>query len=282
MPVLASFFILQRIMSSSEIETHNVLIDTHAHLQLEHFDADREQVIQRAGEAGVAAIICVSTEVASSRQAIALAEKHANIFAAVGIHPNDAGPAGDNDFLEIAELARHPKVVAIGEIGLDYYWKQVDPATQARAFVKQLELAQKLDKPVIIHNREAGEDILKILQGLAITQLRGVFHCFSEDMAYAERVLALGSHVSFTGNLTYKKSVLPAVAADIPMEKLLLETDCPFMTPMPHRGKRNEPAYTAAIAEKLAALKNIPASDVSRLTSLNATRLFALPDGLLP
>ncbi len=269
-------------MPDAATETKPALIDTHAHLQLEHFDADRDEVIQRAAAAGVAAIICVSTDVSSSRQAIALAEKYPRLFVAVGIHPNDCGAAGDKDFVEIAELARHAKVVAIGEIGLDYYWKHVDPATQARTFVKQLDLAQKLDKPVIIHNREAGEDILKTLHAAGIAQLRGVFHCFSENAEYAERVLALGGHISFTGNLTYKKSPLPAIAEKIPGERLLLETDCPFMAPMPHRGKRNEPAFTTAIAEKLAALKNMPVSHVSRFTSHNAAQLFALPNGLLP
>jgi TatD DNase family protein len=259
-----------------------LLIDTHAHLQLEQFDADRDEVIQRATESGVVAIICVSTDVPSSRQAIALAEKYPNVFASVGIHPNDCGPAGDNDFIEIAELARHAKVVAIGEIGLDYYWKSVDPATQARAFAKQLELAQKLEKPVIIHNREAGEDILKTVQETGLTQLRGVFHCFSENTDYAERVLALGCHISFTGNLTYKKSALPAVAEKIPLEKMVLETDCPFMSPVPFRGKRNEPAFTATIAEKVALIKNLALADVCRLTTSGAARLFALPHGLLP
>ena len=269
-------------MANLEIETKPALIDTHAHLQLEHLDADREEVIRRAAEAGVAAIICVSTDAASSRQALTLAEKYPSIFAAVGIHPNDCGAAGDKDFLEIAELARHAKAVAIGEIGLDYYWKNVDAATQARAFVKQLELAQKLNKPVIIHNREAGGDILKVLQETGLTRLRGVFHCFSENAEYATQVLALGSYISFTGNLTYKKSALPAVAETVPLERLLLETDCPFMAPMPHRGKRNEPAFTLAIAAKLAALKHMPTAEMCRLTSQNAAQLFRLPDGLLP
>ncbi|MGH7495413.1 MAG: TatD family hydrolase [bacterium] len=259
----------------------SLLIDTHAHLQLEHFEDDRDEVVRRAAEAGVASIICVSTDLPSSRQAIALAEKHANVFAAVGIHPNDCGTAGDKDFLEVAELSRHAKVVAIGEVGLDYYWKNVDPKTQGRTFVKQLELAQQLDKPVIIHNREASEDILKTLQEAGLTQLRGVFHCFSENTDYAERVLALGCHISFTGNLTYKKSILPAVAERIPLERLLLETDCPFMSPVPFRGKRNEPAFTIAIAEKLASIKNVDVAEVCRLTSANAAQLFALPDGLL-
>ncbi len=267
-------------MANAAIETQPTLIDTHAHLQLEHFDADREEVIRRATEAGVAVIICVATDMASSRQAIVLAEKYPSVFAAVGIHPTDCGPAGDKDFFEIAELARHAKVVAIGEIGLDYYWKNVDPATQAAAFVRQLELAQKLGKPVIIHNREAGADILKILREARLIQLRGVFHCFSENTDYAEDVLALGCHISFTGNLTYKKSTLPAIAEKISLERLLLETDCPFMSPVPHRGKRNEPAFTVAVAEKLAILKNITLAEVCRHTSQNAAALFKLPNGL--
>jgi TatD DNase family protein len=165
---------------------------------------------------------------------------------------------------------------------LDYYWKNVDPATQARAFVRQLELAQRLNKPVIVHNREAAEDLLTAVRATGLMQLRGVFHCFSEDAAYAERVLALGCHVSFTGNLTYKKSALPAIAEKIPLEKMLLETDCPFMSPVPFRGKRNEPAFTVAIAEKLASIKGKTPADVCRLTSANAVGLFALPGGLLP
>lgn len=172
------------------------LIDTHAHLQLNHFDEDREAVIQRALEAGVEKIIVVSTDIASSRQSVALAEKHAGIYAAVGFHPTDCGAATDEDFAEIARVAQHPKVVAIGEIGMDFYWKPFSLESQQRAFVRQLRLAQEIGKPVIIHNREAGEAILQTLRGNDIRKLQGVFHCFSEDVVYARQVLDLGDRKS--------------------------------------------------------------------------------------
>lgn len=252
------------------------LIDTHAHLQASHFDGDREAVIQRALEAGVERIVVVSTDLASSRQSVALAERHAGVYAAVGFHPTDCGEATDDDFAEIARLAQHPKTVAIGEIGMDFYWKNAPAEVQQRAFVRQLRLAQEIGKPVIIHNREAGEAILQTLRENDIHKLEGVFHCFSEDVAYARHVLDLGCHISFTGNLTYKKSTLPEVAAFTPLERLLLETDCPFMTPVPHRGKRNEPAFTVHIAEKLAEIKQASFDDVCQRTTQNAIALFKL------
>lgn len=252
------------------------LIDTHAHLQVEHFDADRDEVIQRAHAAGVAAIICISTDVASSRAAIALAEKHQNVYAAVGIHPNDCAATRDDDLKQIAELAQHPKVVAIGETGMDDYWKTVPLPKQAEVFARQLELATQCNKPVVIHNREASAAIMDTLRAHGVTRLAGVFHCFSENLPYAEQVLHLGCHVSFTGNLTYKKSALPEVVQHIPLERLMLETDSPYMTPVPHRGKRNEPAYTVHIAEKLAEIKGLAFAEVCAHTTRNAVALFGL------
>ena len=253
-----------------------VLIDTHVHLQLEQFDADRAAVIGRAVAAGVTRMITIATDLASSRQGIALAETHDELFAAVGIHPNDCVNAADADYEELRELARHPRVVAIGEIGLDYYWNAAPPEAQRRAFVRQLALARELQKPVIIHNREAGAAILQTLADEGIGGLRGVFHCFSEDAAYARHVLELGCHLSFTGNLTYKKSVLPEVAVEIPLDRLLLETDAPFMSPVPHRGKRNEPAFVVHVAEMLAAIKKKPEDEIANITTMNARRLFGM------
>lgn len=253
-----------------------MLVDTHAHLQLEHFDADRDAMIQRAHAAGVAAIICISTDVASSRAAIALAEKHQYVYAAVGIHPNDCAATNDDDFKQIAELAQHPKVVAIGETGMDDYWKTVPLPKQAEVFARQLDLAAQLNKPVVIHNREASAAIMETLRAHGVTKLAGVFHCFSEDANYAEQVLSLGCHVSFTGNLTYKKSKLPEVAKQIPLARIMLETDSPYMTPAPHRGKRNEPAYTVHIAEKLAEIKGVSFAEVCTRTTQNAVTLFRL------
>lgn len=254
----------------------NMLIDTHAHLQLEQFDADREAVIRRAQEAGVAKIIVVSTDLASSRQSLALAEKHPGLFAAVGFHPNDCGAASDADFAEIARLAQHPKVVALGEIGMDFYWQRVPAEMQQRAFVRQLQLAGEIGKPVIIHNRAAGEAILNALSQAGVRELAGVFHCFSENEEYARRVLELGCHVSFTGNLTYRKSALPEVARSLPLARLLLETDCPFMAPVPQRGQRNEPAFTIHIAGKLAEIHNLSVAEICRHTTQNAMNLFGL------
>ncbi len=252
------------------------LIDTHAHLHLQHFDEDRDAIIQRAIEAGVVKTITIGTDVASSRQAIALAEKYKSVFAAVGIHPTDCGNAGDADFEEIHKLAQHSRVVAIGEIGLDYYWKTVSPEVQRKAFVRQLALARESNMPVIIHNREAGESLLQTLRAEDIHELRGVFHCFSENFDFARRVLELGCYISFTGNLTYKKSTLPEVAAQIPLDRMMIETDAPFMTPVPHRGKRNEPAYVAHVAEKLAEIKKLPLAEIAKITTGNAHRLFGL------
>jgi TatD DNase family protein len=254
-----------------------MLIDTHAHLQLSHFDNDRADVIRRAFDAGVEKIIVVSTDAVSSRQSLQLAEKYSGIHAAVGIHPTDCGSATAADFDLIAELARHPKVVAIGEIGMDFYWKPFSLEKQQTTFIRQLQLAQALQLPVIIHNREAGAVILQTLYDAGITTLSGVFHCFSENVEYAQRVTALGCHVSFTGNLTYKKSLLP-VAMQMPLERILLETDAPFMTPMPHQKdrKRNEPAYVVHLAEKLAEIKEISVADVARQTTANAMNLFGL------
>src|SRR5574341_399067 len=163
-----------------------MFIDTHAHLQVSHFDNDRDEVIQRAFDAGVGKIIVVATDIASSRQSLQLAEKFSEIYAAVGIHPTDCGGAADEDFTILAALARHPKAVAIGEIGLDFYWKNVPPEIQQRAFVRQLHLAKALGKPVIIHNREAGPTILQTIQNAGIIHLYGVFHCFSENADYAQ------------------------------------------------------------------------------------------------
>jgi TatD DNase family protein len=252
------------------------LIDTHAHLQLQHFDEGRDAVIRRALDAGVAKIITIGTDVASSRQAIALAEKYDGVFAAVGIHPTDCGDATEKEFEEIRGLAMHPRAVAIGEIGLDFYWKDVAPEKQRRAFVRQLALAREMNKPAIIHNREAGEAILQTLREENIHELRGVFHCFSENPDFAKRVLDLGCYISFTGNLTYKKSTLPEVAAQIPLDRIMLETDAPFMAPVPHRGKRNEPAFVVHVAEKLAEIKNLPLEEIAKTTSEKAHRLFVL------
>ena len=253
------------------------LIDTHLHLQLEHFDEDRDVVVERALAAGVTRMITLATDLKTSEQVIALAERYESVFAAVGVHPTDVHKAAGRDYYEIADLSSHEKVVAIGEIGMDFYWDTSHAREQERAFQLQLEMAADLGLPVAIHNRDAGEAILKVLDFVGDGLPQGVFHCFAENGDYARTVLDKGFHISFTGNLTYKKSELPQVAAEVPLERLLLETDSPFLAPVPKRGKRNEPAYVSYIAEKHAEVRNMSIEVLAAATTANAEKLFALP-----
>lgn len=250
------------------------LVDTHAHLQFDQFDTDRDEVITRAQAAGVQAILTLATDRASCDQVIALAEKYDCVFAAVGIHPTDVAAAKPQDFVDLQELAAHPKVVAIGEIGMDFYRDASTAEIQERAFLQQLELAAEVDLPVVIHNRSAGAAIMQALDKVKHLPLRGVFHCFTESAEYAEEVLRRGFHISFTGNLTYKKSMLPEIARCVPLDRLLLETDSPFMAPVPKRGKRNEPAFVTWIAEKHAESRGMPVEEIGQETSRNAVGLF--------
>jgi TatD DNase family protein len=203
-----------------------------------------------------------------------MAEKHEGLFAVVGIHPNDAELWNETAEAKIREWSRHPKVVAIGEIGLDFYWDKAPVSAQEKAFRDQINLAKELDVPIVIHNREAGRQILDVLKSEGVAGLAGVFHCFSETMEIANEILELGFHISFTGNLTFKKSELPQVAKLIPIERLLLETDCPFLSPEPKRGRRNEPAHVIYIAQKLAEITGLPLEEIARITTENAHRLF--------
>lgn len=253
-----------------------MLIDTHSHLHFETFDEDRELVIQRALESGLTAIITIGTDVESSRISIGLAEKYAPVFAAVGIHPTDCADISDSDFDEIREMATHPKVVAIGEIGLDYYHMRASKEVQERAFRHQIEIAHALKLPLIIHNRESHEDVLNILSDSAASDTGGVMHSFSGDEDFLHKVLELDLHVSFTGNLTFKNSDAAPIIQNTPLEKMLLETDSPFLTPAPLRGKRNEPAFLIHTAQKIAEIKNLSVEEISKVTSENAIALFNL------
>lgn len=253
-----------------------MLIDTHAHLYFNQFDEDRHQVIERAFKAGVKKIINIGTDPETCRQCIEMAEKYDGLFAVVGIHPNDAGLWNEAVREQTIEWSRHPKVVAIGEIGLDFYWDKTPVATQEKVFRQQVNLAKELGLPIVIHNREAGREILNVLKSEGVSGLTGMFHCFSETQEIAEEILELGFFISFTGNLTFKKSELPAVVKIVPMERLLLETDCPFLSPEPKRGRRNEPAHVVHIAQKLAEIKNLTFDEIARVTTENAHRLFGL------
>ena len=217
------------------------LVDTHAHVMDPAFDNDRESVIQRARQTGVAGLIFVGYDLRSSRAAIELARENSGAFASVGIHPNSVAEASDADFDELERLARAPEVVAIGETGLDYYRQYTPPERQLQAFAWHLDLADVVDLPVVVHNREADADVAMATRG----HRPGILHCFSSsDAGYLEGMLEAGYFVSFAGTLTFKNATtLRAMAARIPHDRLLVETDCPYLAPEPHRGRRNEPAF---------------------------------------
>lgn len=253
-----------------------MLIDTHAHLYFNQFDDDRDQVIQGAFDSGVANIINIGIDVETSRQCVELAERHDGLFAAAAIHPNDSTKLNQTTLAELRELSQHPKVVAIGEIGLDFYRDRSPAELQEKALRAQIRLAKEVELPLIIHNREAGHEILEVIKSEGSEGLSGVFHCFSEGTDIAEEVLELGFHLSFTGNLTFKKSELPEVAQRVPLNRLLLETDSPFLSPEPRRGRRNEPAQVIYIAQKLAEIKETTLAEIEKKTTANAVRLFGL------
>ncbi len=260
------------------------LIDTHCHLDFSEFDADREDVIKRAFEAGVEYIINVASSIEGSRKSVGLADKYDRIYASVGIHPHDAKEASDNSLSELKELAKNKKVVAIGEVGLDYYRNLSPREAQQDAFRRFIALAKETHLPLIIHCREAKEDFLRILKEEAAAPVNGVVHCFPPDKELLEAVLDMGLYVSFTCNITFKNALgLRQMIKDfVPVDKLLLETDAPFLAPEGLRGKRNEPSYLARLAGEIAGLKGITLEDVARVTSCSSRKLFAIGEGADP
>jgi TatD DNase family protein len=250
------------------------LIDTHAHLALAHYDADREAVIARAAAAGVARIVEIGYDLESSRAAVALAAQHPAIYAVVGIQPNHVHTAPADWSAQLHTLAAQPRVVGIGEIGLDYHWMQAPPGVQEHFFRAQLALARTLSLPVVIHSREAQADTVRILADAARGQ-PGIMHSFSGDWAYAEACLEVGFCLSLAGPITFRKATdLHDVARRAPLDRLLTETDSPYLTPHPHRGTRNEPAYVRFVTVQLAALRGEPAATVAAAVWANAERLF--------
>lgn len=256
-----------------------MLVDTHCHLDFDSFDDDRESVLQRAADAGVGRIVAPAIDLENARTVLALAEQYEMVYAAVGVHPNSAAGWQEGWIEALRALAGHEKVVAIGEIGLDYYWEHTAHAVQHAAFAAQCALAAELGLPVIVHNREAGDDVLRLLLGspLAGRDAPGVLHSFSAPAAIAERAVEAGFYLGFTGPLTFKKAdELRAIAAQAPLERLLVETDAPFLAPHPHRGQRNEPAYVVHVAAQLAELHGLSPEAMAAQTSANAGRLFGL------
>lgn len=260
------------------------LVDTHCHLNFRAYADDLDEVLQRASDAGVHQIIIPAIDLDSCVEALALAQTCSWLWCALGIHPNSSQDADPACIERIRDWSEREKVIAIGEIGLDYYWDKSPRNVQIRWFERQLELAADRELPVIIHNRESTEDVLDILASWAPSlspELRkrpGVLHSFSGDQAQAERALALGFYLGFTGPLTFKKaSELRAIARSAPRDRLLIETDGPFLTPQPYRGKRNEPAYLSYINDKLAELHGLSAIEMACQLAENAAKLFSLP-----
>ena len=256
------------------------LVDTHVHLDMEAYDADRGEVLQRAAEAGVSWLIDVGADMPSSRKAVALSEREPAVYAAVGVHPHEAGALTAGALAELRSLAAGARVVGIGEIGLDYFRNLAPRDEQRRAFEAQLALALELRLPVIVHSREARDDTLEVLRATARRNggaLRGVMHCFSGDVEFAREAVGLGLHIGIDGPVTYPRAtMLGEVVRQVPLERLLLETDSPYLTPQPRRGQRNEPAFVRFVAERVAELRGLAAAEVGRATSANACALFGV------
>ncbi len=258
------------------------LTDTHCHLDFDRFDKDRDEVLQRALDAGLIRILVPGIDISSSQVAIQLAEKYSQVYAAVGVHPNSGGSWETSTLSKIKTLSQHPKVVAIGEIGLDFYRKWTPQDVQKKIFMSQLELAQELGIPIIIHCRDAYRDILRILSDWAIriamskfSNAPGVFHSFSGNIEQTKLLLEQGFSFGISGPVTFKNAeVLRKVVAEIPLDRILIETDAPYLTPHPLRGRRNEPAYVFYVVEKIAEIFNLSSSKIGEITTENSKRIF--------
>lgn len=253
-----------------------MLFDSHAHIDDEKFDADREQVIARALQQGVTGIINVGACMASSARSVALAEKYENIYAAVGIHPHDAKDALETDYEQLIRWTSLEKVVAIGEIGLDYYYDLSPRDVQRSVFIRQLDVARQTGKPFIIHDRDAHGEVLDILKKEA-KGLMGVLHCFSGSLEMAREIIKMGWYISIAGPVTFKNAAkLPEIVPQVPLDRLLVETDSPYLTPHPYRGKRNEPAYVRLVAEQVAGLRGMELAALAAATRENIKNLFKI------
>jgi TatD DNase family protein len=266
-------------------------IDSHTHLFFEDFRADLDDVVRRAVDAGVGVMVVPGTDLVTSKEAIALAERFECIYACVGFHPHDARKADAESLKAIEQLSWHPKTVAIGEIGLDYHYNFSMPEVQREVFAAQIGIAQRRNLPIVIHSREAESDILRILEGAMRDNpawrsppnaARGVFHCFPGDASMAETVIGWGFCISIPGPITFpskprKPNTMADVVTSVALQHVLLETDSPFLTPVPHRGKRNEPSNIPLIAKAIATVKHCSIDEVASITTSAAKRLFAIP-----
>lgn len=253
-----------------------MFVDVHAHLDDEAFDADRQQVLDRIKEAGIT-VINAGSDMTSSRSSVKLAQENDFIYACIGIHPHDAQKAGEDYLKELEVMAENPKVIGIGEIGLDYYYDISERETQKKVFMQQLDLARSLDLPVVIHDRDAHQDTLDILK--EVRPAKGLMHCYSGSLEMAQELLRLGFYFSFGGVITFKNAKKPKeVASRLPLDRILLETDCPYLSPEPYRGKRNDPTRIPVIAKQLAQLRGITVDEIKNAAYSNlrclAPKLF--------
>lgn len=255
-----------------------MLIDTHTHLDDARYNDDREAVIARARDGGVEAFVSIGCDLTTSQAAVALADHYRFVYASVGVHPHEVKHIQDDWYDEFRRLAKSEKVVAYGEIGLDYHYNHSSPNEQRDRFREQIQVARELKLPVIIHTREAQEDTVAILREEKASEVGGVFHCFSGDAWLAKEALDLGFHLSFSGILTFQNATaLREIAKKTPLDRLLIETDCPYLTPVPYRGKRNEPAYVAQVAKQLAAIHpELSLEEIQGRTTKNAKQLFKI------
>ena len=256
-----------------------MLIDSHAHIQGKEYAGERDAVIARAREAGVEKIIAVggAGDMSSNLEAIALADSFSNIHATVGMHPHDAKDVGEGELHRLRELTSHPRVIAVGETGLDYYYSHSPHDVQCRVFSHFIHMARETGLPIVVHERDAAREAAELLREEGAGELRGVIHCFTGSYEAACAYLDLGFYVSFTGIITFKNAdPLREVVRKVPLERILVETDSPFLTPVPHRGKRNEPAYVRLVAETIASVKALPLEEVAQVTSGNAQALFGI------
>lgn len=255
-----------------------MLIDTHTHLDDARYNDDRDAVIIRAREAGVEAFVTIGCDLTTSRAAVVLADRFPFVYASIGVHPHEVKQIRDGWYDEFRRLAKNKNVLAYGEIGLDYHYNHSSPKEQRDRFREQIQVARELSLPVIIHTRDAQEDTVTILKEERASEIGGVFHCFSGDSRLAKEALDLGFYLSFSGILTFQNAApLREIAKNTPLDRVLVETDCPYLTPVPYRGKRNEPAYVSQVAKQLAALHpELSPEEVQRTTAVNAKRLFKI------
>ena len=249
------------------------LIDTHCHIYYDKYSNDLDDVISRANKKNINHIVCVGVDLESSKKSLALSEKYDSVFATTGYHPHEAKLAPKDYLDKMKDLLEKPKVIAVGEIGLDYYYEHSDKKVQIKVFREQLELAKELNMPTIIHNRESDDDLYQNIKESNIN--KGVIHCYSSDVKYANKLFELGLIVSFTGIVTFSKT-LQEVVKEIPIDKIMLETDSPYLTPIPFRGKRNEPYMVNYVAEKIADIKGISVKEVAEITTKTAKGFFGI------